>query len=195
MRRQIRSRRCAAFAASAYGIANHNPQSCRAAFSLTSAIVGTMQTLNLIGAPLAGLLGHARPASRVLGLMIAYSLAVLGFILMAALPDGDPRRLAFVLPAASLLGLAQAGGLTIGLTLTADARNRLRRSNADEGEIAGSLAGVYSMSGGLGILIIGKLAGLLASNASPLAPFVLQAVVSAIALLGCVAFAAVQERK
>ncbi|GAA6026406.1 hypothetical protein JCM8202_001705, partial [Rhodotorula sphaerocarpa] len=163
---------------------------CRRAYLLASALTGTVQLLSLVLSPLIGFLTSSNslslsrrarhPQAGTLGLATLIGAAAL--VGLAVLPrDGDPRSgLTWVY--ASGIGLAQAAGVVLSLALVTTGRGLI---SAEQGgrEVAGTLSGAYGFSGGLGILLIGSVAGF-GFDRWPGAPFAVMALIDLAVALG-----------
>nr|KAJ3418993.1 hypothetical protein HK105_007548 [Polyrhizophydium stewartii] len=137
---------------------NGDIQSCREAYVLSSIISGVTQTFALIGAPLFGFL--ADKLYRPLVLLIASVMAMVGYFLLFLSTDPHSKMNYFT---AFLVGVGEIGMVTLSLTfVTASSVPR---------EARGGVAGVSSLFGAVGILIITKLGGYLFDSWSSGAPF------------------------
>lgn len=130
------------------------PEACRSAFVWASILSGAIQTVSLCACPLIGMLGSY--TSQPLVLLGTSLLGAGSFLGMAALPD--PRHM-LVWPCVVGIGLAQAGGIVISLSLLATGRAQLVATQ--KREIGGALSAAYSFSGGIGILSVGQISGTL----------------------------------
>lgn len=126
----------------------HPDEGCREGYVLAAILTGVANTAALLFAPVFGWAvdryGHysALRASCVVGMI--------GMTAMLVLPS--PQGVAPMLTAI-LLGVAQIGVITVSMSMCTD-RHR---------DIAGSVAGVYSLCGGLGILFVTQVGGQLAA--------------------------------
>ncbi|KAA1114775.1 hypothetical protein PGT21_022509 [Puccinia graminis f. sp. tritici] len=173
---------------------------CHAAFALASALTGTVQLCALLLSPVVGWMASVYPQARILA--TSNLLSALGFIGFGLLPR--PNHF-LVWPICILLGLSQITGIVVSLSLCASCRWQIFHSEsaisrqtestplisdppqsnrAPWQEISGAIAGVYSLSGGLGILL-GSFGGIL-SDWSPRAPFYLTGVIAFLASLVCI---------
>ncbi|KAK9312996.1 major facilitator superfamily domain-containing protein [Lipomyces starkeyi] len=139
-------------------------ESCRDAYIRSAMLTGVSETCALIAAPVWGIacdkIGKAR------ALAITAVIGTIGFIGFASL--NDPRvGISFLW--ATLIGIAQIGAIVCSLSLCTERRV----------EYSGSIAGVYSVTGAAGILILTKLGGW-TSDKSRGAPFILMAVFNVI---------------
>jgi len=122
-------------------------EACREAWSRASSMSGVAQVCALVAAMPWGLLTEKVPKISVL--MCASIVAAIGYGGMIA--TTDPRRLLTYLWAC-LLGTAETGLIVSSLALVAD-------TSYVRPEIKGSVAGVYSFLGALGILVTTKAGG------------------------------------
>ncbi|KAI9024582.1 major facilitator superfamily domain-containing protein [Hyaloraphidium curvatum] len=122
---------------------------CREAWSKASSMSGVAQVIALIAAVPWGLLCDR--ISRVAVLLISSCVALVGYAGMVATRD-PTRGITYVW--ACLLGLAETGLIVSSLALVTD-RTYIPM------EIKGSVAGVYSFMGAVGILITTKVGGVL----------------------------------
>ncbi|GAA98919.1 uncharacterized protein L969DRAFT_24990 [Mixia osmundae IAM 14324] len=153
---------------------------CPSALVLTAQITGTAQLCGLIAAPLVGFLGgRLRLRARHRLLACAFALGATGSLCFALMPKGNARYPS-VWPGAVLLGLSQVSGIVLSLALCASARSHLKAK--DNEELAGRIAGVYSLSGGLGILLLSKLAASFADK-TPSFPFFLMVGIDSVTAL------------
>lgn len=155
-------------------------ETCRPAYILASILSGTAQLCALLFAPVAGLLaGRWSPALVLLGTSV---LGAVSFPLFGV--SEDPERSTWRVIAAVAMGISEIGAAVISLGMLANARGRLLQGGDGQAkEIGGALGGAYSVCGGLGILIVGRLGGGLIELA-PGAPFFLMGGVNALLVLG-----------
>ncbi|KAI9825433.1 MAG: hypothetical protein M1832_001163 [Thelocarpon impressellum] len=172
---------------------------CRRAYVLAAELGGTTQLTALVFAPLVGYLSdrsrrHNLPL--LLGGLIG-ALAYTAFGLLRSPEPGSARGgspLVFVL--AALLGISQICAIVsslgmLGQAVVGSAQESLPPPSPlpnpdaettplipsidvpgrDLSPLKGSLSGIYSLSGGLGILLLTKLGGYLFDSTSPGAPF------------------------
>jgi len=174
---------------------------CHAAFALASALTGTVQLCALLLSPVVGWTASVCAQPRMLA--ASNLLSAIGFIGFGLLPR--PNHI-LAWPICMILGLSQITGVVVSLSLCASCRWQLFHSElalsrrpetapliptdptSPRGrkpwqEISGAIAGVYSLSGGLGILA-GSFGGIL-SDKSPSAPFFLTAAIASLASLVC----------
>ncbi|KAK9464869.1 major facilitator superfamily domain-containing protein [Lipomyces arxii] len=143
-------------------------ESCRDAYILSSILTGVAETCALVAAPVWGL--ACDKLGKTKSLAATAAIGVFGFIGFATLQD--PRAGVSYLWV-SLIGISQIGAIVCSLSLCTERRT----------EYSGSIAGVYSVTGAAGILILTKLGGW-TSDRSRGAPFVLMAVFN-IVLFAC----------
>ena len=82
------------------------------------------------------------------------------------------------IPASILIGLSEIASTVLGLSLCGTARHALvvdadGASDDAEREVGGAIAGVFSLSGAVGILVVSKLGGALTESRWHGAPFAL----------------------
>ncbi|KAK9470283.1 major facilitator superfamily domain-containing protein [Dipodascopsis tothii] len=149
---------------------------CREAYILSAILTGVAETVALFSAPLWGYAcdRFGKPAS------LAYSalIGVIGFGAFGLM--ADPRAsIAYLW--ASLIGVAQIGAIVCSLSLCTERKT----------DYSGSIAGVYSVTGAAGILLLTKVGGW-ASDVSKGAPFIIMALLNGGLLLcaGAVLFLA-----
>ncbi|SCV68161.1 BQ2448_282 [Microbotryum intermedium] len=148
-------------------------EACRRALILASILTGVVQLVSLLCSPLIGFLASAFPPTLVLTL--TSTLGTVAFAGWSFLPhQGDPRGPVPIVYSV-LAGLSQIGGIVISLSLVAQARGTLVQKQGKE--VAGVIAAAYSVSGGLGILIVGSSAGWL-FDAWKGAPFTIVAIIN-----------------
>lgn len=171
-------------------------QQCRKAFTVASILSGVIQLVALLLSPLIGYLCEA--LSPAWTLLIASSIGTASFLIFSlALPnDGDPTTtIAWI--AAIGIGFCQIANIVASLTLCAKTKTKLssillQKTNDDQNSIddsqerrpsmttlGGSIAGAYSATGGLFILIVSKLGGSLSDLYAP-AAFLLLAFMAAL---------------
>ncbi|UZJ51422.1 hypothetical protein CBS101457_000742 [Exobasidium rhododendri] len=173
-------------------------RTCRQAFTVASILSGVVQLIALLLSPLVGYMCEA--LSPAWTLFIATSIGTASFLILGlALPNnGDPRSpVAWV--AAVGIGFCQIAAIVASLALCARSKSRLRGSDTIGGSgnvvtsVGGSIAGAYSATGGLFILLVSKLGGSLSDIYAP-AAFLLLAFMAA--LTAIVSFVVIwQERK
>ncbi|KAK9448517.1 major facilitator superfamily domain-containing protein [Limtongia smithiae] len=142
--------------------------SCRDAYVRSAILTGVSETCAIIAAPLWGL--ACDRAGKIPSLSVSAVIGAIAFFGFSSLTD--PRAgIAFVW--AILIGIAQIGAIVCSLALCTEKRT----------EYSGSIAGVYSVTGAAGILILTKVGGW-ASDHWRGAPFVIMALFNLI-MLGC----------
>ncbi|KAK9371025.1 major facilitator superfamily domain-containing protein [Lipomyces kononenkoae] len=145
-------------------ITSNVKESCTEAYIRSAILSGIAETSALVAAPVWGItcdkIGKAK------SLAITAVIGTIGFFGFASL--SDPRAgISFLW--ATLIGVAQIGAIVCSLALCTERRV----------EYSGSIAGVYSVTGAAGILILTKLGGW-TSDKSRGAPFILMAVFNVI---------------
>ncbi|KAK9239963.1 major facilitator superfamily domain-containing protein [Lipomyces kononenkoae] len=145
-------------------ITSNVKESCNEAYIRSAMLTGIAETCALVAAPAWGIacdkIGKAR------SLAITAVIGTIGFFGFATL--SDPRSgISFLW--ATLIGVAQIGAIVCSLALCTERRV----------EYSGSIAGVYSVTGAAGILLLTKLGGW-TSDKSRGAPFILMAVFNVI---------------
>ncbi|KAF5102691.1 hypothetical protein D0Z03_000366 [Geotrichum reessii] len=121
--------------------------SCHQAYILSAMITGVSQTCSLIFAPLWGL--TADQYGRKVTLLISSVIGFTGFLGYSIVCNSPMSKSVPVYIFGALMGVAQIGTIIASISLCTD---RKRRSS-------GAIAGVYTFSGGVGILILSKLGG------------------------------------
>ncbi|KAF9160735.1 hypothetical protein DFQ26_005239 [Actinomortierella ambigua] len=140
---------------------------CRDAYTWTSVITGVSQTCALIGAPVFGYL--ADKVHRSLLVVVSCIFGIVAFFGFAVLED---VRNNIVFLFAVLTGLAQIGMIVTSLSLV--------NSKHIDPAIRGSVAGIYSTFGGIGILFITKVGGELFDSWTKGAPFYIMGILHAL---------------
>ncbi|KAI8821504.1 major facilitator superfamily domain-containing protein [Fimicolochytrium jonesii] len=138
---------------------------CRPAYLKSSALSGIAQTLALLGAPLFGTLSDT--LYRPIPLLLSGLLGLLGYGLLV-LPAITPTSAIAYIPML-MIGLAEIG-VVVGSLALVTATAYVPR------DVRGSVAGVSSFCGAVGILVNTKLSGVLFDGWSSRAPFVVMAV-------------------
>ncbi|GJN94300.1 hypothetical protein Rhopal_007374-T1 [Rhodotorula paludigena] len=179
---------------------NSTRDSCRGAYILASILTGSIQLLSLLLSPLIGIVAarasppppislsetvdstprvqHPQAFSLALSLLLGSPSFLLFPFLPLALSSSSPLTWLAI----AGMGVAQAAGIVLSLALVTTGRGVLK-AREPERECAGALSGAYGLSGGLGILLVGSLAGFLFDRWAP-APFVLVGVIDAIVAVG-----------
>ncbi|CUS12114.1 unnamed protein product [Tuber aestivum] len=156
------------------------PETCRQAYILAAKLTGTTQLTALLLAPVFGFWTDHAAASdgRNTPLVVSALLGIVGFTGFGALVSPEPRENPMVWVYAVLMGAAQIGGIVCSLGLLARAVSSSHSEGEGEEEeeepllseagtpricdrqhVKGGIAGVYSLSGGVGILALTKLGG------------------------------------
>ncbi len=190
-------------------------EQCRRAYILAAELTGISQLVALLFAPVFGYLAEKFPKFNS-PLLVAALAGILGYSGLATLKSpethGDGSPIVFAIMC--VLGISQIGAIVCSLGLLgrcilegqgahppspadASAENATETSGLLEGAPAlkqryaypkGSIAGVYSLAGGAGILLLTKLGGYWFDTISPSAPFVMLSAFNGILLLfglGC----------
>jgi hypothetical protein len=185
--------------------------SCPDAYRLASILTGVSQLVALIAAPVFGYLSD-RSRRHHLPLLFACLAGVIGYITFPLLPTpkfngegGSPAVFAIM----GLIGISQIGAIVCSLAVLSngilsisgaeiEAHAERDSSEADRQpllarprqqrqkrltHLKGSIAGVYSLFGGVGILLLTKLGGLLFDVLSSGAPFYIMAGFNGVLLL------------
>ncbi|KAK6455646.1 major facilitator superfamily domain-containing protein [Scheffersomyces xylosifermentans] len=133
-----------------------NKKNCSDGFIFSAILTGVAQTIALISSPLWGYLIDTERVGKFRTLMIAALIGVLGnygICLIGTTRNGvyDPHTVAcFVM--VSLIGLSQIGIIITSMSVLSGLSHNTSHM--------GSLSGLYSLSGGIGILIITKVGGI-----------------------------------
>lgn len=164
-------------------------QECRRAYILAAELTGVSQLMALCFAPVFGYMTDHPPFGlhRNTPLVASALVGVLGFSLFGALSSPEPAAHPEVFVYVMMMGVGQIGGIVCSLGIMgrgvveedeeeeededrddeeADeesplvSRPRRRRAVAGKRRVKGSIAGVYSLCGGAGILALTKLGGL-----------------------------------
>ncbi|KAJ3275384.1 hypothetical protein HDV01_000676 [Terramyces sp. JEL0728] len=142
---------------------NSDRDTCNDAYIKASILSGVAQTFALIGAPIFGYLSDR--VYRPIVLLIASVLAAIGYLLMS-FQQNPTAGINFLY--LFLVGFGEIGLIIVSLGL-------VTHTSVPVGS-KGSVAGIASFSGALGILIISKFGGYLFDNWFPGAPFLLLAI-------------------
>ena len=183
-------------------------QDCRQAYLLAAQLSGTSQTAALAFALCFGLAAmRRRRLISVLGFAALTGLAgylALGFLSspMTQGENGTP----FIFLIMIMLGFNQIGSIICSLSLLGNCVLADKWTDIEDSQhqdidrtplisrpaeyeskesLKGSIAGIYSFWGGLGILVLTKVGGLLFDELSPTAPFYIMAIFNAVLLLSC----------
>ena len=139
---------------------------CRQAFTRSSILGGVVQTAALVAAPFVGF-GIER-ADKVLATALA---AGLGFVAYSSVGlVSDPTEGAGILVVACLLGLAQISSIITSQALVA---------SQAPANLHGTVAGCFSLVGGVGVMVTTGVGGVLFDRWTPVAPFLISALISA----------------
>lgn len=145
-------------------------KSCRDAYILASILSGICSTATLVFAPVWGLLSDW--IGRNISIILSALLGFIGSVGFAFL--NSPRQpAAYVM--SGLLGAGQIGAIVLSMSMVTD----MKRIHS------GAIAGVYSLYGGLGILILSLCGGIL-SDTNPGAPFAIMSVFYAVWIVATV---------
>lgn len=168
---------------------------CRRAYVVAAQLTGASQMFALLFAPIFGFLPF-RYKNFHLPLMIAAASGVVGNIAFAELNTSEIRPALFAVVA--LLGISQIGAIVSSLSLVSSFINDgsstrgpsavtwantaasqeetsplidTALASKDYQRLKGTIAGIYSFSGSLAVLILTKLGGLLFDRLGPTSPF------------------------
>ncbi|ODV81754.1 MFS general substrate transporter, partial [Suhomyces tanzawaensis NRRL Y-17324] len=141
---------------------------CHDGYIFSAILTGVAQSVALVSSPLWGWLIDLRKVGKQKTILMASITGILGnfglCLLSTYTPDGvyDPRTsVCFVM--VSFIGLSQIGIIITSMSIL---------SGVNKAPHMGSLSGLYSLCGGLGILVISKVGGVW-SDSWILAPFFL----------------------
>ncbi|KAJ3058362.1 hypothetical protein HDU98_005520 [Podochytrium sp. JEL0797] len=154
---------------------------CRDAYSRAMMVSGIAQTAALVGAPIFGILSDRFHATNIVLLS-----AIMGLISYTCMFFANPL-LNSILAIAVFLGLAEIGLIVCNMSLVTSSKS------VDE-SVRGSVAGISSACGSIGILVTSKLGGYLFDNWKEGAPFLILAVGHLVAVL-CGIYVFVYERR
>ncbi|ANB14484.1 putative membrane protein [Sugiyamaella lignohabitans] len=132
---------------------------CHEAYVLAAILTGIANTVSLVFAPIWGLLGDyiGQHGSLMVSALVGFT-GCIGF----AFVEKPNSPVSFVM--ACFLGAGQIGAIVLSMSMCTNSRRQYN----------GSISGVYSLSGGLGILLITKVGGYI-SDIWKGAPFVILA--------------------
>lgn len=121
--------------------------SCHQAYLLSAIITGVSQTSSLLLAPLWGFTSdkYGRKVTLLVSGVIGF-VGFLGYSIVCNSPMSKPVPIYIF---GALMGIAQIGTIIASISLCTDRKRRA----------SGAIAGVYTFSGGVGILILSKLGG------------------------------------
>jgi MFS family permease len=142
------------------GVCSQLDDACPAGTKLAASLTGVSQVFALLGAPLYGHLTDK--VHKTVPIFLAGVIGTIGFGLFTAFEHSPTSGLVYAL--VILAGVAQIGMIVTSLSLLA--------ANCDE-SVRGSVAGYYSVFGGIGILVSTKLGGVLFDKWTETGPFLL----------------------
>lgn len=126
-----------------------DPTGCKQAITQAAILTGIGSTVMLLAAPVVGLVGDKYGSVVVLtGSAITGIIAMVGILMISSVHGFLPILVC------SLLGASQIGIITMSMSMSTDQRR----------VAGGSVAGVYSLFGSLGILLITQFGGVLADR-------------------------------
>ncbi|KAI9296377.1 MFS general substrate transporter [Neoconidiobolus thromboides FSU 785] len=158
-------------------------EQCRSAYSLAMMLSGIAQVFALIGAPIVGILLTKIKASMVLSL--SSLLGAVGYFGFGFISSPYNKIVYLFI---CLLGVGEIGTIVTSLSF-------LSAHDTVEPELRGTVSGLYSFFGGLGIIICSKLGGYLFDHWRPGAPFIIMGIFHAILfVMGLVCFF-IEKRK
>ena len=192
---------------------NSSKESCRRAYIVASMLTGVSQLVALLCAPLFGHLTSQYSQSN-LPLLLAAASGVAGYASFGVLRDPDPKGeqgSSGVFFIVALIGISQIGAIVCSLALLAqgvqeedvgrpgslaegDSESAPLMQAVDENRklsrrgVKGSVAGIYSLSGGAAILLLTKVGGLLFDKADTGSPFFIMSAFNGLLLaigVGC----------
>lgn len=150
-----------------------NQQNCHDGYVFSAILTGVAQLLGLLLSPIWGLLLDSPKFGKVNCLLASSILGVLGTFGLCLLNWAndvyDPRCFSCFL-VISLIGISQIGSIISSMSLVSSFSYELDANIKKS--VVGSISGLYSVCGGIGILIITKLGGYL-SDRWIVAPFFL----------------------
>ncbi|KAK6463053.1 major facilitator superfamily domain-containing protein [Scheffersomyces coipomensis] len=157
-----------------------NKKNCYDGYIFAAILTGVAQTVALVSAPLWGYLIDLKRIGTYKTLYVASFIGLIGNygLCLTSSSDSvyDPHTVACFLMV-SLIGVSQIGIIITSMSLL---------SNSSENpNHMGSLSGLYSLSGGLGILIITKIGGIW-SDSWILGPFFILGTFNAILIIQCI---------
>ncbi|KAF9972663.1 hypothetical protein BGZ73_004199 [Actinomortierella ambigua] len=155
---------------------------CREAYTWTSVVTGVSQVCALVGAPVFGYLADKVHQSLLVAVSCVFG--IVAFFGFAVLEDAR-SKLVFLF--AVLTGLAQIGMIVTSLSLV--------NSQHIDPAIRGSVAGIYSTFGGIGILFITKAGGELFDSWTKGAPFYIMGILHAfVGILALIVYTVLRRR-
>ncbi|KAI3636070.1 hypothetical protein MIR68_005951 [Amoeboaphelidium protococcarum] len=152
---------------------------CGEAFTKASIYSGIAQTCALVGAPLFGFLADRYSKSAVFTVAALISCAAYSSLFFV---DNPLQKAVFILM--PFIGLSEIGLIVTSLSLA---------TSGVPADIRGSVAGCYSLFGGLGILFLSKVGGILFDVWKEGAVFLLVGIVSGFVFIGGVSIMAINR--
>ncbi|KAK6205389.1 major facilitator superfamily domain-containing protein [Scheffersomyces amazonensis] len=156
-----------------------NKKNCYDGYIFAAILTGVAQTVALISAPVWGYLIDLKSVGKFKTFLFSGVIGLIGNYGLCLTSSGeelyDPHTFGCFMMV-SLIGISQIGIIITSMSL-------LSTSSEDPNHM-GSLSGLYSLSGGLGILIITKLGGML-SDSWILAPFFILGTFNLILIVLC----------
>ncbi|KAI5905877.1 hypothetical protein K4G60_g5148 [Candida parapsilosis] len=151
---------------------------CYDGYIFSAILTGVAQTVALVSAPFWGYLGDSSRVGKYRTLALAGLFGVLGNFgvsLVTTITNYNPKTVWCFL-GVSVIGLSQIGLIISSMSILSGIE--------DAQQIMGSLSGLYSFAGGLGIMIITLIGGLLA-DVWVLGPFFILGVFNVVLLMIC----------
>lgn len=151
---------------------------CYDGYIFSAILTGVAQTVALVSAPFWGYLGDSSRVGKYRTLALAGLFGVLGnfgLSLVTTITNYNPKTVWCFL-GVSVIGLSQIGLIISSMSILSGIE--------DAQQIMGSLSGLYSFAGGLGIMIITLIGGLLA-DVWVLGPFFILGVFNVVLLMIC----------
>jgi hypothetical protein len=194
-----------------------NTKYCQDAYILAAKLTGVSQLAALVFAPIFGYLADKYRRFNI-PLLVSACIGIIGYTAMAFLNNPDPQApggTAWVFLIVSLLGISQIGAIVCSLGLLSHSILELTAKSGSNGaskisdelnqeslqllsnhepvlvsyeNLTGSIAGIYSLAGGVGILLLTKIGGIMFDRVSHVAPFYLLMLINGFLLLvgmGC----------
>ncbi|KAH9257249.1 hypothetical protein BASA81_004641 [Batrachochytrium salamandrivorans] len=134
---------------------------CPEAYVASSILTGVIQTFALVGAPIFGYITDR--VYHPLLMIISSVVAMAGYFLLFISNSPDAKLNYFV---AFLIGMGEIGLIVVSLTLVTSSRHL-------PVHLRGSVTGLSSFCGALGILVISKAGGIMFDSWTPGSPFLL----------------------
>jgi len=197
-------------------------EQCKRAYTVAAMLTGVSQLIALICAPIFGAVdGRFRRYNAPL--LVSALAGVIGYILFARVKNPDPKNggSGSIFGIVALLGISQIGAIVCSLSMlgrgierpdSPEARSRGDSAGDSEEDaplltpsdvstppqtsrryLKGSIAGLYSLAGGAGILLLTKLGGTLFDKWSVGAPFYMLAIFNGILLFVVAAFGVLEQ--